>query len=262
MNTYIFLKFVAQLALPPASLMAGLIVGGLLVFFRLRRLGKVVCGLAIVHTLVLSFLPVSDLLMEPLQREARAEAAAAPPCCYDAIIVMGGAIAPAEPPLLPDPDLSDASDRIWHAARLYHRGVAPRIIVSGGSYAAQTGVKVATEADAMRRFLLDLGVPSEAIVEEGRSLNTIENVTFVRELVHDKPVALVTSAYHMPRALRLARRLGLKAEAFPTDWRLPSDTRAPWENWLPSISAMAGSGLALWEFAAYLFDYRTEGVLR
>ena len=139
--------------------------------------------------------------------------------------------------------------------------VAPRIIVSGGSFVAQQGGPAATEAAAMRQFLMDLGVPSSAILEEGMSLNTIENMANVRALVGDKPVALVTSGFHMPRVLRLARRSGLNASAFPTDWRVPVDARVPWENWLPGIGAQAHSGLALWEYAAY-FDFRTEGLKR
>ena len=262
MNTFIFLKFAGQLALPPASLLLGLVVAGLLALFRFRRLAKVVFVLAFVETLVLSLPPVSDALMRPLESEARTEAAKAKPCCYDAIVVLGGAIAPAAPPFFPDPDLADAGDRIWHAARLYHRGVAPRIIVSGGSFSAQVGGPATTEAEAMRQFLMDLGVPSAAIVEDGRSLNTIENMANVRALVQDKPIALVTSGFHMPRALRLARRNGLNAAAFPTDWRVPYEVRPPWENWIPGIGAQAHSGLALWEYAALLFDFRKEGVQR
>jgi uncharacterized SAM-binding protein YcdF (DUF218 family) len=92
--------------------------------------------------------------------------------------VLGGSIGPAVPPLRPDPKLFDSSDRVWHAARLFHRGLAPRIIVSGGSYLVETGQapQTQTEAQAMRQFLVALGVPESAIVMEGKSLNTIENM--------------------------------------------------------------------------------------
>lgn len=262
MNTFIVLKFVGQLALPPASLLLGLVVAGLLALFRFRRLAKAVLVLAFAEALIFSLPPVSDALMRPLEAEARAEAARAKACCYDAIVVLGGAIAPALPPHFPDPDLADAGDRIWHAARLYHRGVAPRIIVSGGSFAAQVGGPATTEAAAMRQFLMDLRVPSDAIFEEGKSLNTIENMANLRALVQDNPIALVTSGFHMPRALRLARRHGVNASAFPTDWRVPFEARPPWENWIPGIGAEAHSGLALWEYAAYFFDFRKEGLQR
>ena len=75
------------------------------------------------------------------------------------------------------------SDRLWKAARLYHRGVAPRIIVTGGVYSPGEKTELISETAAMRMFLGDLGVPQSAIVEESKSLNTLENVAFVRRMV-------------------------------------------------------------------------------
>jgi uncharacterized SAM-binding protein YcdF (DUF218 family) len=257
MDTFVPLKFLGQLALPPASLALGLIVAGVLAVSGLRRLSRLVVVLAVAQLLVLSLQPVADALMSPLQEEARTAAKAAPACCYDAIVVLGGGIAPAAPPYIPEPDLNDSADRIWQGARLYHRGVAPCIVVSGGNpRAAAGGAAVMSEAEAMRIFLLDLGVPAAAIVVEDGSLNTIQNIRGVRELVKGGRVALVTSASHMPRALRLARTAGLDVAAFPTDWIPPAEVRASWENWLPNLGALSMSTGALWELMARTFDRR------
>lgn len=255
MDTFVSMKFLAQLALPPASLAIGLVVAAVLALVGLRRLARLVVLLAIAELLVLSFPPVSHLLMARLQDETRVAAQAAPACCYDAIVVLGGGIGPAEPPHVPDPHLTDSADRIWHAARLYHRGLAPRIIVSGGGGSGEM-----TEADAMRLFLTDLGVPREAIVIEGASLNTIENIRNVRRLVKDGRVALVTSASHMPRALRLARTAGLNVAAFPTDWGPPLETRGALDYWVPSLGALSVSSIALLEILANAFDRRGESL--
>ena len=110
----------------------------------------------------------------------------------------------------------------------------------------------------MRRFLIDLGVPSEAIVSEGNSLNTLENIRNVRAMVGDGRVALITSGYHMPRALKIARQGNLNVGAFPTDWRLPAEARPAWENWVPSIAAMAWSSISLREHIALMLDRRGE----
>jgi uncharacterized SAM-binding protein YcdF (DUF218 family) len=217
-----------------------------------------VAALAIAQTLVMSFPPVADALLGPLQDKARAAAAQAPPCCYDAIVVLGGGVTPAAPPFLMEPDLADAADRVWYAAQLYHRGIAQRIIVTGGSLLPLGGGLATTEAEGMRRFLVDLGVPSEAIVSEGNSLNTLENIHNVRQMVGEARAALVTSAYHMPRALKIARQGNLNVGAFPTDWRLPPEARPSWENWVPSIAAMAWSSISLREHIALLLDRRGE----
>ena len=258
MDTFTLLKFLTQFAMPPASMAVGLLLGGVLAVVGLRRFGMLVVLMAVAQTLVMSFPPVADALLEPLQDKARVAAAQAPACCYDAIVVLGGGMTPAAPPFLMEPDLSDGADRIWYAAQLYHRGVARRIIVSGGSFVEQRGGPATSEAEAMRRFLIDLGVPLEAIVSEGNSLNTLENIRNVRQMVGDARVALITSAFHMPRALKIARQGNLNVGAFPTDWRLPPEARAPWENWVPSIAAMAWSSTSLREHIALLLDRRGE----
>ena len=171
----------------------------LLAALRWRRLAATILALAIAYTLVLAFQPVGDALMRILEDRAREAERQARPCCYDAIVVLGGGISAAHPPQQPLPDLTENADRIWQAARLW-RGAAPRIIVTGGSFLAQHGGPPTTEAEAMRVFLLDLGVPSEAITDEGEALNTIENIRNVRAIVGDRPVALVTSAFHKIRS--------------------------------------------------------------
>lgn len=259
MDTFVFLKFLGHLALPPASMALGLLVAGLLALFGRRRWARLIAALAVAETLLLAWPPVADALVAPLQDEALALAQQAKPCCYEAIVVLGGAITPAAPPHMQQPHLTESADRIWEAARLYHRAVAPRIISAGGAYPAEGGVPEMTEAAAMRVFLRDLGVPDQAIVDEGKSRNTIENIAFVRALAGDRPVALVTSATHMPRAMRLARRMGLNASAFPTAWIAPATGRPVWDNWLPNVDSLTASNVALWELMALTFDRRGPG---
>lgn len=256
MDTFALLKYLTQLAMPPASMAVGLMLGTILAIIGWRRFGALVAALAVAQTLVMAFPPVSDALLEPLQAKARAAAAEAPACCYEAIVVLGGGMTPAAPPFLMEPDLGEAADRVWYAAQLYRRGVARRVIVSGGSLLAGNGGPATTEAEAMRRFLVDLGVPSEAIIPEGKSMTTLDNIRNVREAVGEARVALVTSAYHMPRALKLARQGNLNVGAFPTDWRAPARVRPSWDNWIPSTAAMAWSSISLREHVGLLLDRR------
>lgn len=256
MTFFVFLKFVANLALPPASLAAGVVVWFLCALVRWRRLGLLVLGLAIAQTVLLSLQPVSDALVRHLEDRARQIVAGAPSCCYEAIVVLGGAVVPAAPPVHMDPDLTEVADRVWLGARLFHAGAAPKIIVSGGSFNEQQGGPATSEAEAMRVFLRALGVPDAAIVSESGSLNTIENIRNVREMVGKGRVAIVTSAFHIPRTAALASRAGLDFAMFGSDWQTGVEQRAPWENWLPTISALAWSNTALRELMALTFDRR------
>lgn len=254
MNTLVFLKFIGTLALPPASLLLGMVIAGIFLLFGSRRFAKFIFAFSIVQLLLLCTAPVADALIWPLQWQAIAEARKAKPCCYDAIVVLGGAIAPPEGSYSPNPSITPASNRLWEASRLYKAGAAPHIIVSGGDF-NNTEASDMSEARFMRVFLMDLGVPSQAILEEGAARNTIENIVNVRAVVKGGPVALVTSAYHMPRSLRLARRYGLDASAFPVEFHSHSGG-APWSVFLPSSSAMLSSKAALWEYMALIFDRR------
>jgi uncharacterized SAM-binding protein YcdF (DUF218 family) len=256
MDQFLLLKFLGRLAMPPGSMAVGLLIAATLAVCGARRMAALVGVAAVLQLIVLSYAPVADALIEPLQRQAREAAKAAPACCYGAIVVLGGGIQPATPPLMPFDDLLDGADRMRFGAQLFRQGRSPRIVVSGGDVRPDMPAGSETEADAMERFLIELGVPKEAIFKESRSRNTGENLAFTRQMVGDRPVALVTSAYHMPRALQLAKREGLNVSAFPTDFRTPTSALAPWQKWMPSIEALTTAKYALWEYLGLSLDQR------
>ncbi len=163
---------------------------------------------------------------------------------------------PQAPPLRPHPDLGDAADRVWHAARLYRQGIAPLVIVSGGvAPGLESKQGIQTEGQAMRRLLLDFGVPAKAIVVEEKSRATRENAALTKEIVGKGRAALVTSAFHMPRAWRNFQRLDIKTDAFPTDFRVASSVEPLWNRLLPNANALQNSEAALKEYIANFFKY-------
>lgn len=161
-----------------------------------------------------------------------------------AIVVLGGAIGSAEGGRL-YPHLGESSDRLWHAARLYHSGKAPLLVLSGGNL---PWLGSASEAEAMRAFLRDLGVPDSAMILESRSGSTRENAVFSAQILHARgiqDVLLVTSARHMTRALPLFEAQGVHAVAAATDY-----AGAPisgWLRFLPDASALADSTASMKE---------------
>jgi uncharacterized SAM-binding protein YcdF (DUF218 family) len=107
------------------------------------------------------------------------------------------------------------ADRLLHTAMLYKKGIVKNILVTGG------GLK-APEATDMRGLLLLCGVPDSCIIMEGQSLNTRENAIFssaiLKEKFPDKKCLLVTSAFHMRRALGCFEKAGVSVDPFPTDF--------------------------------------------
>lgn len=91
-----------------------------------------------------------------------------------------------------------------------------KVIVSGGK---GIGEKI-SEAEAMRRYLLQNGINKERIIKEERSTSTMENFQFSKEIISDNDtkneIMIITSEFHIFRAKMLARRVGLTPYALPS----------------------------------------------
>lgn len=176
----------------------------------------------------------------------------------EAIVLLGGGVAPPGPHRL-YPDLNEAGDRTWHAARLLHASRASLLVASGGSDPNVTRV---SEADAMRTLLLDLGVQPAAIVVEGRSRTTQQNAEFTAAVLAEykiKRVLLVTSAVHMRRAVKEFERVGFEVVPAATDHSRVNSSGV--ERWLPETRALDASGRAIKEVVgAWAIGFRPSVV--
>ena len=164
----------------------------------------------------------------------------------DAIVLLGGGMS-SNTNVSPYAEMWNAADRVWHAARLYKAGKAPLIVPSGSGCDC-------TEVP----FLVDLGVPRDAIHAEAESRNTEENAKFVAELLkgrtHPK-VLLVTSAWHMRRALLMYRRYApdLEIVPAPSDYENTVSRAQPFTGGAicPDFYALVASGTAWKEIIGY-----------
>ena len=241
----LFDKVLTQLAMPTGlAVLLGTIALLALLLGRARTaaVALLLGGLP----LALCSLPVTaDALRDALAAEHGPGAVESVPS-GDAIVVLGGGIdAPGGDRL--HPDLNAAADRLWHAVRLYRAGVAPWIVVSGGSV---WGTRRQTETEAMRTLLLDLGVPEAFVILEDRSRNTRENAERTAGLAEEwdfSRIVLVTSATHMPRAAAVFRAVGFEVVPAPTD-HARFDDRPPVLRWLPDAEALHESTKVLKEY--------------
>jgi uncharacterized SAM-binding protein YcdF (DUF218 family) len=137
---------------------------------------------------------------------------------FDALVVLGGGTSqtPGGRSMV-----SSAGERVILAAKMFHRGKTPKLITTGESIteissSSKNGAQQTTE------IWTDLQVPAVAIVRLG-GRTTAEEMVAVRKWMADHPgvkrVGLITSAWHMPRAMRLAGRQGLDLVPVPADFR-------------------------------------------
>jgi uncharacterized SAM-binding protein YcdF (DUF218 family) len=182
------------------------ILGLLLLPTRFACSGRRLAFLSLIVLAILGFSPVGNALIVPLEdRFPPWDVARGPP---DGIIVLGGAIDGSG--RSNEIMLNEAAERLTVVPELARRYPTARILLSG------------TEAKFAARLLERLGIAGSRITLEDRSRNTIENAVFSKAIVRPKPGErwlLVTSAYHMPRAIGVFRKAGFPIEAYPVDWR-------------------------------------------
>lgn len=249
-------KILAQLAYPLGLSLSLSLLALLLMALRRPGLGTGLLALAVIWSGMWSLPAVSDVLRLSLEGRFANQPVADLPAA-DAIVVLGGGIS-AVPADWPYPDLGRSADRIWHAARIYHAGKAPLVVIAGGR---RTWLGNRTsEAEAMRAFLADLNVPSKVVLMESRSASTRENAVFTAELLRARGidrVLLVTSALHMQRAVATFRAVGMDAVPAATDFEvIPEPNHVL--RWLPDAAALAASTRALAEYLG-LWVYRWRG---
>lgn len=201
----------------------------------------------------------SDLTARALWRAVEAEqertlAADAPPA--DAVVVLSGRRRTAP---------GDAGVRGWDTAERFLAGLellraerAPRIVFTGG-WSPWTP-DAAPEGDVNRLDAHALGIAPARILTTERVRNTAEEAEAVAPLLSQPAandtgaaegaaphVLLVTSAYHMPRAVTLFERAGLRVTPFPVDFRQDAARRFTLVDLVPSARALAETETALRE---------------
>jgi len=131
----------------------------------------------------------------------------APPERSDAIVVFAGGVGESGKPG------GGAQERLKQAVDMYKAGEAPNLILSSGF------VYSYREAEVMRALAIDQGVPAGHILLEEHATNTYENVTFVNDILHTHhwtSILLVSSPYHMRRALLVWQKVAPGVHVLPT----------------------------------------------
>ena len=234
-------KLITSLILPPGIVILILAFGGLYLIRRKIKTGYLflLCAFSLY---LLSTVPVQDALLIPLEDSFSIHE----PVRGDVIVMLGGGVFQRAPDLGGEGFPSDDSlARVVSSYRLWKRLRVP-IIISGGKISRQ----MQAESGVGKRVLTDMGVPAKEIIEEDRSKDTSENSYYVAGIIREKgfrsPI-LVTSAYHMKRAVANFRKMNLEVISFPCGFRA---AREPYTvlDLLPSAASLSGSVTALREY--------------
>ena len=221
---FFYLAKVLGFLLQPSTLIALLIgYGSILIWTGWARWGRRFVSFGAILLLIAGLSPLGNALILPLEdRFPRADLDAPPP--PTGFIVLGGAEDRLVGGARGAPALNEASERMVEAAVLSRRYPEAKIAFSGGD--AGILYTSSSEAEGAESLLTALGVPSDRLILEAKSRDTYENAALLKEeltrkgeIGPGKRWLLITSAYHMPRAIGAFRKAGFEIEAWPVDYR-------------------------------------------
>jgi uncharacterized SAM-binding protein YcdF (DUF218 family) len=218
-----YLSKIGWLLVQPLSLGLLLILAAL--FLGLagwRRLQVVALAAAAVVVFVTIGTTAGTMALQALEdRIPRREPAGAPVC----LLVLGGGFEADVTRVRGGVEFNQAGERYMEALRLSRLHPQARIIVSGGDGSLTGGYE--DDFTVMKRLARDFGLEEARLLPETGSRNTFENMVNSAAIMKREGLSeclLVTSAFHMPRALGMARKAGVAVRPWPVDYRTDGRT--------------------------------------
>jgi uncharacterized SAM-binding protein YcdF (DUF218 family) len=211
----------------------------------IRRTGWALLGLGLAGFGAVFFFPVHVWALRPLEDRF-------PPAKVshvDGIVVLGGGITVTVSADRSIPTLNRDADRLTAFAALARAWPDARLVYAGGPAARSPGHL--SEAAASRELFRELGMRTDRILFDDRSLTTWGNAIDALALARPKPGEtwlLVTSASHMPRAMGAFRAAG-----WPEILPWPVAYRTTRTGWPPTLRPM-GNKLAALDLAAHEWE--------
>ena len=230
----------------PILFCLSLLVLGLffLIFTMKKRTGKVLVTAGTLVLALFSYDGVSDMLVRPLESQY-------PPISdFQAIkdvkwiVVLGGG-ARVDPALPLSNYLSEAAlVRLVEGIRIHKSMPKTRLLFTGGNWFEG----FTPEAKVMGDVAIGLGIKHEDIIVEPKAVDTKEHPIRVKEIIEDDPFILVTSASHMPRAVAIFAKYGMRPTPAPTDYLVMKKEGVSPGDFFPNADSLKKSGRSIHEY--------------
>lgn len=200
----------------PLNLLAVLMVVGFLLGVRWKKAGRSLITLSCALFLILGVLPVGPNMMVYLERQY--ERPQTLPDRIDGMIVLGGTFHGYLSHVHDYPVAFATAERVHDLIRLGREHPEAKLVFSGGS--GDPVKQDYIEAPVVEQFFRDMGMDTDRLILEPNSRNTYQNALYSYDLLKPQEGenwVLITSAFHMPRALAVFEKLGWHVIPYPTD---------------------------------------------
>ncbi|GAA0558176.1 YdcF family protein [Rhizomicrobium electricum] len=200
----------------PSHFAVWLVLAAAVLLYRNRVRAARRCAIASAAILIVAgFTPLSVWLMHPVENLYSRSTL---PAHLDGILILGGGTDAEILTSRGAPNASYGLARLAAAASIARLHPEARVVFSGGPFPIGHWD---SEAVAARKILIELGARPEQIVLEATSRNTWENFKNTKAIVkpkQDQRWVLVTSAFHMPRAMKIATKSNWPMIPWPSDY--------------------------------------------
>jgi len=228
-SAFFILSKIAWGLLSPTSLIIWIMVlaTGLLMLGKVQLAKWLLVPTSLISAAILSY-PLGDMLIFPL--ETRFSKPIQMPQQIDGIIILGGGEELKPSISWHSAELGQGGDRYVAASQLAKRYPDVPIIFAGGS-GLLTFQNSAREADIASQLLLAMGIDQQRLIIESHSRNTYENFLLMKPKLPkiEGHYLLVTSAFHMARAVGVARKQNINVIAYPVDYRSNVASLRQWD---------------------------------
>ena len=225
---FLLKKIVSAFIMPlPIGLFIALI--GLYYLYKNHYVkAKILLSISFLFITIISYNPFANVMLAPLENQYKKLTNIPQDINY--ILLLGG----------------DRKNRGWEVLRLHNQLPNAKIITSG--YKAKYSI---AEATRTANILKQIGIPSKSIIIHNKPKDTKEEANAIKKLLGKEKFILVTSAYHMPRAMALFKKGGLNPIAAPTDFKIkPYNTAIS----MPDGNSLKHTQLAWHEYLGKLWS--------
>jgi uncharacterized SAM-binding protein YcdF (DUF218 family) len=251
---FVLSKILWFIAEPGNLFIIVLTLSGLLLWTPWKRFGRGLMSFLIIAGLFFSVVPIGGWARWYF--ENRFPVIQELPTRVDGIVIAGGIIDPVTSQTRGQPVIGGAVERITAAVHLAKLFPDAKIIFSGGS--GDLFNTEAKEADYVAPFFRQMGISPSRVIFENQARNTVENARITMAIAKPEPDetwVLVTSAFHMPRAMGTFRQAGWSIQAYPTDYS--SGPEFHWRFGFNFIGGLGGLRLAVHETLGLIFYHLT-----
>ena len=242
-------KFLQAIFLPPTLIYILFLISLILIFLK-KKWGKRLFVFTLILFYLLSIAPTSNLLLRTL--ENKYPPLFIPPNDIKYVVVLGGGALNRDTSLPSTSRLGSSSTaRLLEGIRLFDQLDEAVLITSGGS-SRDNSIEGLT-CFQMKELAVLMGVEKEKILPLCDARDTYEEAKNIQEVLGENPFLLVTSAFHLPRAMFFFNKIGLNPIPAPSDFLGQSKYNYSYSPLLPEAEKFSHSSFAIKEYLGLIF---------